>query len=62
MVAVNIQALVECTCYLIFWNFAVLSDLFWKIFKVCNSTDETISIWIVGTFMFIWTLAEGRFY
>lgn len=35
------------------WNFAVLSDLFWKIFKVCNSTDETISIWIVGTYVYL---------
>ena len=34
-------------------NFAVLSDLFWKIFKVCNSTDETISIWIVGTYVYL---------
>ena len=60
MVAVNIQALVECTCYLIFGILLFYLTYSGKYLKYVTPRMKPY-LYGLSVLMFIWTLAEGRF-
>ena len=59
-VAVNIQALVECTCYLIFGILLFYLTYSGKYLKYVTPRMKPY-LYGLSVLMFIWTLAEGRF-
>lgn len=58
--AVNIQALVECTCYLIFGTLLFYLTYTGKYLKYVTPRMKPY-LYGLSVLMFIWTLAEGRF-